>query len=775
MKNKIELLAPAGNEESFKAAVNAGADAIYMGLGKHNARVMAKNFTINTYIDCINYAHIRGVKVYLTLNTLLFDDEVKEAMDMLLKLYENGLDAVIVQDIGLADIIHRTIPNLAMHASTQMSVYSLEQVEFLEKLGFKRVVLARELTLDEIKYITDNTSVEIEAFVHGALCVCFSGQCLLSLAIGTRSANRGTCAQPCRMRYTLCKDKEKITNKTYILSKKDIYGLDILDKIIESNITSLKIEGRNKTPEYVALVISNYRKYINKYLEEKKLEIDSNDEKEIMQMFNRNGKSHGYLDGIKYKDSITTLSPKNTGIYLGKVIEKKGKLIKVKLEEEIDLHDGIEIYTNKGVVSTIVTCISNDKMKILNNKCDKGMTIYLGDIKENYISPDDRIYKTSKYKLNLKLQNTYLQKNIRQRELILNITIKRDSPITLSTIVNNDMYTYNTNTVPENSINKELSLDDIYNVFSKTQDMGIKFVKVVGYIEKGLFLKTSELNEIRRNFVTKVEEKYEIKNDISLCEEKLSSILNKKNKFKKDNITRNKKILSVFSYDNNKNYADIYYKKYNEKLERIDFQIDDYIKNSVDIFHKYSKYNLGVNIPNFVLGNLDRYIKGNLEKLLQQGVSTIVLSNFRYLKLLTDLKKKYEFNLVADYSFNVTNIYSASFLNNLGFDIITPAFDCNVEQINEMGKYINIELVDDYIVAMTSRYCILGTFVANRKEGDICTAPCISKDYYLEDTYGEKYNILCSNVDCVMKILKEHRLKRDRLNKDLSHIRNNMI
>ena len=265
MNNKIELLAPAGNEESFKAAVNAGADAVYMGLGKHNARVMAKNFNIDTYMDCIDYAHVRGVKVYLTLNTLVMDDEIKEALEMLSKLYERGLDAVIVQDIGLASIIHKVLPKLHMHASTQMSTYSLEQVKLLEKLGFTRVVLARELTSEEVKYITENTSLEIEAFIHGALCVCLSGQCLMSLAIGTRSANRGACAQPCRMRYTLCKDNNKLTDKMYLLSKKDIYGLDILDKIIDSNITSLKIEGRNKTPEYVALVVSKYRKYIDKY------------------------------------------------------------------------------------------------------------------------------------------------------------------------------------------------------------------------------------------------------------------------------------------------------------------------------------------------------------------------------------------------------------------------------------------------------------------------------------------------------------------------------
>ena len=246
MKENLELLAPAGNEESFKAAVNAGADAIYMGLGKHNARVMAKNFTLSSYIDCIKYAHVRGVKVYLTLNTLLEDDDIKDALELLIKLYEAGLDAVILQDIGLASIIHDIMPDLHMHASTQMSAYSLEQVKFLESIGFKRVVLARELTLEEVKYITDNTSIEIEAFIHGALCVSLSGQCLLSLAIGTRSANKGACAQPCRMRYTLYKDKEKMSPKTYLLSKKDIYGLDILDKIIESNITSLKIEGRDR-------------------------------------------------------------------------------------------------------------------------------------------------------------------------------------------------------------------------------------------------------------------------------------------------------------------------------------------------------------------------------------------------------------------------------------------------------------------------------------------------------------------------------------------------
>lgn len=772
MRENLELLAPAGNEESFKAAVNAGADAIYMGLGKHNARVMAKNFTLSSYIECIKYAHIRGVKVYLTLNTLLEDDDIKDALELLIKLYEAGLDAVIIQDIGLASIIHDIMPDLHMHASTQVSAYSLEQVKFLESIGFKRVVLARELTLDEIKYITDNTNVEIEAFVHGALCVSVSGQCLLSLAIGTRSANKGACAQPCRMRYTLYKDNEKMSPKTYLLSKKDIYGLDILDKIIDSNITSLKIEGRNKTPEYVALVISTYRKYIDMYKKDKKINIDSDDEKNLIQMFNRSGKSHGYLDEIKYKDSITTLSPKNTGLYLGEVIEQKSKFIKVKLEEDIDLHDGIEIYSKKGVVSTIVTCIKDNKGNIINKECHKGDIIYLGDIKDTVFALD-KIYKTSRYKLNLFVQNNYLEKNRRRRDLVLNVNIKMDSPVTLSAIINGEMYTYNTNILPEIAQNKELTLESIENCFSKTLDTGINFTKVVGYVQKGVFLRVSQLNDIRRNFVEKIEEKLSKGRDVSGIYDKLVNKLNIC--CKKENISRTKNILSVYKYNCNIDYSKEYTKRFSQNLERIDFQAEDYVKYEKDIMHKYSKYNLGIVISNFVLNNLNRYLVANLERLLGMGVKTIILGSFKYLDMVLELKKKYEFNLVADYTFNVTNSYSALFLTSLGFDIITPGFDATNEQINKLDRVCNIELVNGYITAMTSRYCMIGSFVENRKEGAVCSMPCQKGEYYIEDTYGERYNILCNNIDCVMRVIKENKLNKEGLNKNLSYIRNNII
>ena len=763
----VELLAPAGNISSFKAAINAGADAIYMGFGKYNARAMAQNFTIDEYIKCLDYAHIRGVKVYLTLNTLVEDSDIKEILDMLLKLYEYGLDAVILQDIGLANIIHKVYPDLHMHASNQMSVYSLEQVKFLEEIGFKRVVLARELSLEEIKYIVNNTEVEIEVFIHGALCVSLSGQCLMSLSIGNRSANKGECAQPCRMKYELYDFKDNKLEDTYLLSKKDIYGLDILKDIIESNITSLKIEGRNKTPEYVAYVTSKYRKYIDLYNKNKNFKLDNDDQKNLLQIFNRSGKSHGYLKGVEYKNSITTMSPKNTGIFLGKVMEKKGKHIKLKLESSIDLHDGIEIYNDKETVSTIVTSIKDNNFKQINSNVEKGNIVYIGDIKQN-VNVNDKIYKTSSSNLNDEIRNKYLKRCIRRRKIELNIKIKNNETIKLFTKLLGKEYVYDTLIVPQKSQNKPVNIDVIRQVFSKTQDNGIEFSSINAQIEDGLFVKISSLNEARRNFVSMLEEKCCIRRNI---ENVSNNILNKKIENCKT-IFNFKNILSVYNYNRNMNYEKYYLEKYNKSLDRIDFQVKDYIKYQDEILSIYSKYNLGINLGNFTLKNTDKYIKENLEFLLKNGVNIVIIGSYRYIKLLTKLKKKYDFYIVADYTLNINNIYSANFVNSLGIDIIVPDFDCSEKQFNNICKYFNVEVVDDYITVMTSRYCMLGSFIGRKNEKNICSAPCKSGNYYLLDKYKEKYNIITNNYDCTISIVKRNKQKFKALN---CYIRNTIL
>lgn len=314
---KVELLAPGGSYDSVIAAFNAGADAVYTGGALFGARANADNLTEQQLIDVIQYAHIHNKKVYLTVNTLLRDDEIENQLyDYLLPLYENGLDAVIVQDIGVLRFIKNHFPKLHIHASTQMTVFGRRTAEELKRLGATRVVMPRELSLKEIKDIHDNVEIEIESFVHGALCYCYSGQCFMSSYIGGRSGNRGRCAQPCRMEYDVIKDGKLLNkgNSKYVLSPKDICTIKILPDIIEAGVYSLKIEGRMKKLEYIAGVVSIYRKYIDLYRECVKknipYKIDEADIKLLYDLFNRNGFSESYYDKHNGKEMISLEKPK---------------------------------------------------------------------------------------------------------------------------------------------------------------------------------------------------------------------------------------------------------------------------------------------------------------------------------------------------------------------------------------------------------------------------------------------------------------------------------
>lgn len=752
--NKIELLSPAGSIESFKAACQNGADAVYMGVDKYNARAMAVNFGINEYIECIEYAHIRGIKVYLTLNTLMYDDEIKEALDIVLKLYSKGLDAVIIQDIGLAMLIHKLIPKLPLHASTQMSVYSLDQVKYLESIGFKRVVLARELSVDEIEYICKNTNLEIEVFIHGALCVSVSGQCLLSSTIGNRSANRGRCAQPCRMKYSLynSKGKELISN-SYILSKKDIFGLEYVNKLKEIGVTSLKIEGRNKNPEYVAGVTKNYRNAINN-------NINSNTKQELMQLFNRGGISTGYFDGVKYKNSISLLSPKNTGIFLGKVIDKKGVYVKLKLEEDIDMHDGFEIYSEDKVISNIVTCIKNDKYVNVNSNMKKGEYVWIGDVKKS-VKIGSNIYKTSSDKLNKKYRLTYSNnvENIKNK-VEVEINILKDKKIFAKVFLNNICINIDIDYIPQLANNKELDKEAVISAFSKTQDIPFIFDFKKINIDTKLFVPVSILNELRRKIVYEILKSYKTLINVSNEEKLVDKLLNEEvieNIKIKDSNKVNAKFL--YKYDNKVNYG---------KVDRLYIDICDYIKYREDILEKYKNVQIYIVIPNVVLSNKRKIILDNIDEIFKDNISGVLLGSFEFFKLVLEKKKQYNFVLVADYTLNISNIYSATFLVKEGFDVITPSYDMSITDIENMSRYVNVEIVEDYITVMTSRYCILGSMLEDRKENKNCSMPCLKDRFYLKDDYGYKYYIINDSIDCIMRLVKQIR----NINLDSYNIRN---
>ncbi len=340
---KAELLAPGGSYESVLAALNAGADAVYVGGNLFGARASADNLNEEQLIDVINYAHIHDKKIYLTINTLLKDKEIENQLyDYILPLYKNGLDAVIVQDMGVLKYIKTAFPDLHIHASTQMTIFGIETVKELERLGVQRIVTPRELSLKEIENIRDNSSLEIESFVHGALCYCYSGQCFMSSYIGGRSGNRGRCAQPCRMEYDVIVDGNVVNpgNNKYVLSPKDICTINILPQIIDAGVYSLKIEGRMKKTEYIVGVVSVYRKYLDMYLNNPDdYRVEKEDVIRLHDLFNRNGFNESYYNQHNGKNMISLKKPefrKENKEYTDFLKEKYlGKKLKKNLDVKV--------------------------------------------------------------------------------------------------------------------------------------------------------------------------------------------------------------------------------------------------------------------------------------------------------------------------------------------------------------------------------------------------------------------------------------------------------
>ena len=345
----IDLLSPVGDFECLKAAVQNGANSVYFGADLFSARAYASNFSLEELEKAIIYAKTRGVKTNLTLNTLIKDNEFNDAFELAKKAYEFGIDAIIVQDLGLAKHLIKYFPDLDIHASTQMSIHNLQGVLEAEKLGFKRVVLARELSIQEIEYICNNSNIEIECFIHGALCISYSGQCLFSSMIGGRSGNRGKCAQACRLPYEFLENDKKI-DAGHLLSPRDLCGLDFIPALINAGVTCLKIEGRMKNPEYVATVTRIYRKYIDLAESNGKYIIDENDRKILLQVFNRGMSSTGHLSNAPNENLVFKEKPNNMGLFLGKV-EKYNKnkgYINVKLQEPIEIGDTIALEKETG-------------------------------------------------------------------------------------------------------------------------------------------------------------------------------------------------------------------------------------------------------------------------------------------------------------------------------------------------------------------------------------------------------------------------------------------
>ena len=538
MKDRVEILAPAGSMECLKAAIAAGADAVYTGGALFGARAYAHNLTEEELLEAIDYVHLHGRRLYLTVNTLIKDREMEKQMyDYLLPYYRQGLDAVIVQDIGLFRFIRKHFPDLPIHASTQMTLTGVDGAKFLEKEGAQRIVTSRELSMAEVKKIADETELEIESFVHGALCYCYSGQCLFSSFIGGRSGNRGQCAQPCRLLYRTPEAKRP----QYLLSLKDICTLELIPEMIESGIYSFKIEGRMKKPEYAAAVAFQYRKYADlylKYYEEcpaeedpaayamKKYRVREEDRQMLLDLYNRGGFHTGYYHTQNGREMISLNRPNHAGVPAVKVLAKKGRNVTAKALTDLYPQDIIELPMRKG------------REKADNYTCKdavrKGMNVQIPVFADTPFKRDEIWMRTRNSTLIDTLHEEFVNGKIKERicgtfrlypQEKATLTVKcRDAEITVA------------GEKAQEALSQPMSRERIEKQLRKTGNTEFEFSFLKAEIGEKVFLPMQSLNELRREALETLEkvicEKYrrsgevkdpeEDKTELSMEEEILS-------------------------------------------------------------------------------------------------------------------------------------------------------------------------------------------------------------------------------------------------------------
>lgn len=708
---KIELLSPAGGVESIHAAVQNGTDAIYLGGSRFSARAYASNFTDEDMEKVVDYCHTYGVKIYVTVNTLIKENEIKDVIAYIGFLYKIGVDALIVQDVGIAALIKKNFSDFEIHASTQMTIHNAEGALYYKELGFKRIVLSRELSLKEIKYISKDLNIETEMFVHGALCVCYSGQCLMSSVIGGRSGNRGRCAQPCRLPYTLINESNLESKKGYFLSTKDICTLNDVEDIINSGTASLKIEGRMKRPEYVAGVVSAYRKAIDSVYSNTEYDVKE-EEKKLLKLFNREGFSKAYLFGNVGKDMMAYNFPKNTGIKLGKVLDNG----EVLLEEEVNLKDGIRAGEKGAVVSKIIKA----GKEVLAAKNGEKVRLY-----PEFYKKSDIVYKTSDEKFLKELSGSYEDKYKKKIALDLVVKFEVGKQVFLKAVINEEVYSECFGEKVEKAQRKPVTKEKLEENLRKTGNtpFEIKNIKFESY-EEG-FLPISHINLVRRELLEKLQ------NSITI-------------KFKRET----KSVLD-FSIGNNK-------KEYKSPEFMIGVCFENQLKAAVsmgfkdiivDLFSKKSPknlklYNLGNDINIYL--KIPNIIKDEFEevcKLIDENIGSIkgiVTANAGILR-----KYGSRINIIGDYKLNIFNAFAASFYKDLkGVCISTELTRQEIKGIAEKRLVETQLLVYGKVETMVSEYCPIGSTFGGKCSKSNCAGACLNGNYVLKDRKGVSFNVV---------------------------------
>lgn len=681
-----ELLIPAGNMECLKIAIHSGADAVYLGGKKFGARAFANNFTDEELVEAIRYAHIYGVKIHITVNTMIHEDELYDALEYLRFLYENGVDAVIVQDIGLISLARKYLPNLPIHASTQVHNTNKDGIRLLEELGVERVVFARELSIEEIENI--DTKLEKEAFIHGSLCVSYSGNCLFSSVLMNRSGNRGECAQICRLPFKLYRDNDHVqTEGEYLLSPRDLNTSCDLKRILDSSVYSLKIEGRMKSPEYVGCVTRLYRDLLDKYYNKKELVPNPEYLDDLSVIFNRKY-TNGFILGTSNQEYINDITSNHQGVRLGEVVSSNDDYITIKLERDIHQGDGIRfVSVNEGMICNYIY----DTKTNLINGAKIGDTILL-DNKFN-VKKGEVINIT----IDTTIRDKYLHPMRKRIPIDIKVIAKVNKRIILQVSDGKNEVEVSYGAIV-NANNRPVTKDDIILHLDRLKETAYSINKIDVDMDDNIFINLRDINEVRRMAIEELNNKrvlpsYEV-------------VINDYDELQDDDeITP----ISI------------------SLLARTEDQVKCAIDNNIDRIYVTDKYLYNKYKNNGVYFRCYRVNDNVTDKRT----------------LCTELGSLYRNRTIGDYFLNISNHATLDFFKKYS-KLLTLSTELSYDDVKNIMQYYNynknVELVIyNYPELMITKYCLLNK---NINRDDKCHVCMDNYKYYLMDRNNCKYRLI---------------------------------
>lgn len=705
----IELLAPCGDFESFVGSINSGCDAVYLGGENFNARRNAKNFSAEEIKEIVKISRKLNVSVYLTVNTLYKENEYPKLIEFLDKMYLCGISAFIIQDLGLINIIKARYKDIEIHGSTQLSAHSLEDVLFFQELGFNRIVLNREMSLADIKYISENSTIDLEVFAHGALCVSFSGQCLMSSSIGERSGNRGTCSQSCRLSYNLS-DDTKIYKKGFLLSPKDITSIKTLD-VLKKYCTSLKIEGRMKNSTYVTNTVSIFRE---------KLDGTARSDQELIfdltKSFNRGGSlSDGYFNSHSSENMMSIETPKSTGILIGRI-------------NKINKNGTIDFISSENLISGDGIYVLNDKNERIGTYINKNSDAGFVQIKlKGNIQSNNPIYKSFDKKL-FDDTKKYYSSITRKSKVKARVNCKLGEKISLELI--KEPYSIKVfGDILEKSHNNPLTKETLISKLSKAGNSYYEFEFDKIQLEDNLFVPLSSLKDLKNMAIKALDEKIELIN---------RSIGNHSNVKKLSNIKSN---LFTLYLENPEKLEEIY----SFPLKRI------YIPLLKMDFNKKYNPNVYPALPEILETIHYPLIIDFMQKAIACGIQGFLVSTFGQINLC----KNFNVDYVLNYTFNIFNSYSKEFFED---KIITLSPEITLKEIEEINTTNTEMIIHGHIKVMETRQCPVGLYIGNKKNSPFCSQKNKKNNYFLLDRLNYKNTLITNCTLCTCKILSSNEL-----------------